>query len=65
MCERNIDLAWLFHFPHWFAFMYWEMRQSVRSNQSEATDLIWREAVAFLHTEGAHKTQYAPMAILR
>eukprot|EP00965_Chrysotila_dentata_P195604 6177075-Pleurochrysis_carterae.AAC.1 len=53
MCERNIDFAWQFHFLHGLAFMYWEMRHSVRSNQSEAIDLIWREAVAFLHTDGA------------
>lgn len=64
-CEKNIDLLWLFHFLHGFAFLYWDMRQSVRSNQSEAIDLIWRECVSFLHTDGAHKTQYAPMAILR
>lgn len=64
-CEQNIDLCWLFHFLHGFAFLYWEMRQSVRSNRSEAIDLVWRESVAFLHTDAAHKTQYAPMAILR
>eukprot|EP00965_Chrysotila_dentata_P086206 2843662-Pleurochrysis_carterae.AAC.1 len=65
MCEQHIDLCWLFHFLHGFAFLYWDMRQAVRSNQSEAIDLIWRECVPFMHTDNAHKTQYAPMAILR
>eukprot|EP00965_Chrysotila_dentata_P103482 3415596-Pleurochrysis_carterae.AAC.1 len=41
------------------------MRQSVRSNQSKMIDLIWRECVAFMHTNDAHKTQYAPTAIKR
>eukprot|EP00965_Chrysotila_dentata_P044237 1470242-Pleurochrysis_carterae.AAC.1 len=41
------------------------MRQAVRSNLSGAIDLIWRECVAFLHTDASHKTQYAPMANLR
>eukprot|EP00965_Chrysotila_dentata_P026140 866544-Pleurochrysis_carterae.AAC.1 len=64
MCEKNIDLCCLFHVLHGFASLYWEMRQSRRSNQSQAIDLIWRECVAFMLTN-SHKTQYAPMAILR
>eukprot|EP00965_Chrysotila_dentata_P038067 1265376-Pleurochrysis_carterae.AAC.5 len=64
VCEKNIDLCWLFHFLHDFAFPYWDMRQSIRSNQSEAIDLIWRNRVAFLHIDASHTTQYAPMAIL-
>lgn len=54
-CSKNIDLEWLFHFLLDFGFMYWEMRQAVRSNCSHTIDLIWRECVS----------QYAPMAILR
>eukprot|EP00965_Chrysotila_dentata_P138300 4574360-Pleurochrysis_carterae.AAC.2 len=50
---------------HDFAFLYWDMRKSVRSKQSEAIDLFWRECVAFLHIDASNKTQYAPMAILR
>mmetsp|Transcript_23882 Transcript_23882/g.77118 ORF Transcript_23882/g.77118 Transcript_23882/m.77118 type:complete len:447 (+) Transcript_23882:755-2095(+) len=64
-CASNIDLEWLFHFLRDFGFMYWEMRQAVRSNNSHAIDYIWRECVSFLHTSEANKTQYAPMAILR
>jgi hypothetical protein len=37
----------------------------VRSNDSATIDLIWREAVSFMHTDESHKTQYAPMAIMR
>ena len=64
-CTGNIDLEWLYHFLHDYAFMYWEMRQCVRSNDSAGIDLIWRECVSFMHTGASHKTQYAPMAILR
>eukprot|EP00965_Chrysotila_dentata_P012399 408134-Pleurochrysis_carterae.AAC.1 len=41
MREKNIDLCWLFRFLHGFAFLYWDLRQSVRSNQSEAIDSVW------------------------
>ena len=64
-CARNIDLEWAFHFLHDYGFLYWDLRQAVRGNESNQIDLIWREAVSFMHTEESHKTQYAPMAILR
>eukprot|EP00965_Chrysotila_dentata_P073680 2434036-Pleurochrysis_carterae.AAC.3 len=64
MCEQSIDFRWLFHFLHGVALLYWDMRQAVRSNQSEGTDLIWRECVPFMHIENAYKTQYASMALL-
>ena len=64
-CAVNIDLEWLSRFLQDFGFMYWDMRQSVRSNDSATIDLIWREAVSFMHTDESHKTQYAPMAIMR
>ena len=46
-------------------FLYWEFRQSVRGNNSEQLDLLWRECISFMHTQESNKTQYAPMAILR
>lgn len=61
----NIDLEWLVHFLDDYGFLYWDLRQSVRANDSHRIDLVWRECVSFMHTEGAHKTQYAPMALLR
>ena len=61
----NVDLAWLTHFLSDFGFLYWDMRQCVRGNRSADIDLIWRECVAFMHTDLSHKTQYAPMAICR
>ena len=64
-CESNIDLAWLAHFLHDFGFLYWEFRQSVRGNNSEQLDMLWRECVSFMHTQESNKTPYAPMAILR
>ena len=45
--------------------MYWDMRQSVRGNNSKTIDLIWRECISLFHTQESHKTQYAPMAIMR
>ena len=64
-CAVNVDLEWLSHFLCDFGFMYWDMRQSVRGNESATIDLIWREAVSFMHIDESHKTQYAPMAIMR
>jgi len=64
-CSQNIDLEWLSHFLHDYGFLYWDMKQDVRANNSLQIDLAWRECVSFMHTDEAHKTQYAPMAILR
>ena len=64
-CATNIDLEWLSHFLCDFGFLYWDMRQSVRGNDSKTIDLIWRECVSFMHIDESHKTQYAPMAIMR
>ena len=64
-CAVNVDLEWLVHFLADFGFLYWDMRQSVRGNASKTIDLIWRECVSFMHTNESHKTQYAPMAIMR
>ena len=64
-CSANIDLEWLSHYLHDYAFLYWDLRQAVRGNDSSRIDMTWRECVSFMHTEESHKTQYAPMAILR
>lgn len=58
-CDRNVDLAWLVHFLYDYAFMYLDLRQSIRANDSEHIDLIWREFVPFCRLTRAHKTQYA------
>lgn len=63
--SSNIDLEWLFHFLFDYGFLYWDLRQSIRANDSKRIDLAWRECVSFMHTSEANKTQYAPMAILR
>jgi hypothetical protein len=64
-CSVNIDLEWLSHFLYDYGFMFWDMRQGVRGNMSQRLDLIWRECISFMHTDESHKTQYAPMAIMR
>ena len=37
----------------------------MRSNNSAGLDLLWREYLALAKTATAHKTNYAPMAVLR
>ena len=64
-CAINIDLEWLAHFLADYGFLYWDMRQSIRGNKSSVIDLVWRECISFMHTDESHKTQYAPMAIMR
>ena len=64
-CSANVDLEWLQHCVDDWLFLYWDLRQSVRENNSASIDLAWREAVSFMHTSESNKTQYAPMAILR
>jgi hypothetical protein len=39
VCAVNIDLEWLSHFLLDFGFLYWDMRQSVRGNESKKIDL--------------------------
>lgn len=56
--ERNIDLAWLVHFLYDYAFLYLDLRQSIRGNCSKKIDLLWREFVPFARLSIAHKTQY-------
>ena len=64
-CSENIDLEWLSHFLHDYAFLYWDLRKAVRGNDSALIDMTWRECVSFMHTSLSNKTQYAPMAIIR
>lgn len=64
-CSANVDLDWLVHFLHDFGFLFWDMKQDVRANNSKQIDMAWRECVSFMHTDESLKTQYAPMAILR
>jgi hypothetical protein len=63
--ERNIDLAWVVHFLHDFAFLVLDFKQAVRANQSTHIDLLWREFFATGHSGSANKTMYTQMAIMR
>ena len=64
-CTINNDLQWLSRFLADFGFLYWYLRQAIRSNDSATIDLTWRESISFMHTTLANKTQYAPMAVMR
>ena len=64
-CEANIDLAWIVHFLYDDSFMVLQWKEFVRSNNSAGLDLLWREYLALAKTATAHKTNYAPMAVLR
>ena len=61
----NSDFAWLFHFVYDFAYLVLDFKQSVRSCDGDALDLLWREFFALGHCSSANKTQYVPMAIMR
>ena len=63
--EANVDLAWLVHWLYDGAFLVLQWKQSVRSNDSHTLDLLWREFLSLAKTSQAHKTHYAPMAVLR
>ena len=63
--EANVDFAWVCHFLHDAGFFVLDFLQSVRANQSQQLDLLWREFFASAHSSTANKTQYVPMAIMR
>lgn len=62
---RNVDLAWLVHFLRDYAFLVLDFKQAVRSGDSTALDVLWREFFSLGHTSTANKTQYVPMSIMR
>ena len=64
LAERNIDAAYIVHFLYDYAFMYHQMRRSIRVGDAKAIDLCWREAFTTFHTKEANKTQYSPMTIM-
>lgn len=64
-CERNVDLAYVFHYLFDFAFLVLDFKQGVRANQSKLLDLLWREFYSIGRTNTANKTQYVPMSIMR
>lgn len=64
-CERNVDLAYVFHFLFDFAFLVLDFKQSVRANDSRKLDMLWREFYSIGRTNTANKTQYAQMSIMR
>lgn len=64
-CEKNIDLAYVVHFLHDFAFLVLDFKQAVRANQSKHLDILWREFYAIGRTGRANKTHYVPMSIMR
>ena len=61
----NSDFAWLFHFVYDFAYLVLDFKQSVRSCDGDALDLLWREFFALGHCSSANKTQYVPMSVMR
>lgn len=64
-CERNFDLAYIFHFLYDFAFLVLDFKQCVRGNKSKELDILWREFYALGRTGSANKTQYVPMSVMR
>ena len=64
LVEQNIDAAYCVHFLYDYAFLFHQMRRSIRVNDANKIDLCWREAFTTFHTKEANKTQYSPMAIM-
>ena len=62
--EANVDLAWLVHWLYDGAFLCLQWKREVRGS-GKRLDLLWREFVGLGRTAVAHKTQYAPMAVMR
>jgi hypothetical protein len=62
--EANVDLAWLVHWLYDGAFLCLQWKREVRGDGAKL-DLLWREFVGLARTDAAHKTQYAPMAVMR
>ena len=63
--EQNIDLAWIVHFLHDFAYLVLDFKQAVRANKSTHIDLLWREFFAIGHSGTSNKVLYVQMAIMR
>ena len=64
-CERNVDMAWLVHFLYDFAYLWWDFKQAVRSNESKHLDMLWAEFVPLGRTTSANKTHYGVMAVMQ
>ena len=52
--EHNIDAAYCTHFLCDYAFMFHQMRRSVRVGDHATIDLVWREAFTTFHTKVPH-----------
>ena len=52
--ELNSDFAWLFHFLYDFAYLVLDFKQSVRSGDGDALDILWREFFASGHCSSAN-----------
>lgn len=63
--DANVDFAWICHFAYEGGFFILDFLQSVRANDSNTLDILWREFFASAHSGTANKTQYVPMAIMR
>jgi hypothetical protein len=63
--EANRDFAWVCHFAFDAGFFVLDFLQSVRANDSQKLDILWREFFPSAHSGTANKTQYVPMSIMR
>ena len=63
--EQNLDFAWVVHFLNDAGFLVLQFQQSVRSNDSDTLDILWREFYGLSHNARANKTNYCPLAIMR
>ena len=61
----NLAFSYVCNFLHLYAFMFLQMRNAVRQNQSSTLDLIWCENLSIALTAAANKTNYSVMSVIR
>ena len=69
--DANLSFAYVCQFLYLFAFKFKQMRNAVRTNDSNKLDLVWRENLASARAASKHggaseqgKTNYATMSVV-
>ena len=61
--DANLSFAYVCQFLYLYGFMYLQMRDAIRQNQSALLDLIWCENLATARASG--KSNYSVMSVIR
>ena len=63
--DQNVSFSIVVYFLFTFGFLYLQMRNAVRCNESATLDKIWREFLSTAHTKDSNKTNYSQMSVIR